>query len=58
MGVFPSFLMNTTYIPGTLKGQERVSDPLALELQMAMSCHVCAGNRFRSSIRAASALNY
>ena len=32
-----------TYMPGTYKGQKRLWNPLELELQMAVSCHVGAG---------------
>jgi hypothetical protein len=32
-------------MPGALGGQERVSDPLKLELQMVVSWQVCAGKQ-------------
>lgn len=36
-------------MPGAQGGQKRVSDPLGLESQMALSSHVGAGNETRSS---------
>lgn len=32
--------MYTTCMPGVLEGQQRTSDPLGLELQMVVNCHV------------------
>ena len=34
-------------VPGTHKDQKRASDPLKLELGMAVSHHVSSGNRIR-----------
>lgn len=31
-------------MPGAFRGQKRVSDPLRLELQMVVSCHMDSGN--------------
>lgn len=31
-------------VPGAHRGQAKVSDPLGVELQMFLSCHVGAGN--------------
>jgi hypothetical protein len=39
----------TTCASGPLGGQKRVLDPLKLELQTVVSCHVGAGTEFRSS---------
>lgn len=36
---------------------ERTPDPLELELQMVVNCHVVPGTQARSSTRADSALN-
>ena len=33
-----------TWVPGARGGQEKVVDPLELELQVAVSCHVCEPN--------------
>lgn len=41
-----------------LGGQDRVLDALDLELQMAVTCHVGAGDQTRSSVRTASAVNH
>lgn len=38
-------------------GQKRSLDPLELELQMIVTCHVCAGSQTESPERAASVLN-
>ena len=46
------------YMSGSHGGQKRALDPLRLELQMVVSCHVDAGNKLRPSGRAASALNH
>jgi hypothetical protein len=40
-------------VPGTLRGQQRVSDPLEMELQMVVSHYEGAA----SSVRASSVLN-
>lgn len=37
-------ICGTTFIPGALGIQKRVSDPLELEFQEAGSCQVGAGN--------------
>ena len=36
-------LMCMSVLPGDPRGQKRASDPLELELQMVMSCHVSTG---------------
>ena len=40
VSIFPAFI----YVPDSCKAQKRALDPLALELQMVMSCHVGARN--------------
>ena len=45
-------------VPGAYGGQKKASDPLALELQLALSNHVGAEIEPGSSERAASALNH
>lgn len=35
----------TMYMPGALRGQKKVLDPLKLKLQMVMSQYVGAGNQ-------------
>lgn len=37
--------LSTTCVPSTQECQKRPSDPLELELQMDLSCHVAAGSR-------------
>jgi hypothetical protein len=32
-------------MPGACGGQKRASDPLELELQMVVNCHVSSGNQ-------------
>lgn len=32
----------TMYVPGAHRGQKRVLDPLATELEMVVNCHVSA----------------
>lgn len=34
-----------TCMPGSFEGQKKASDPLGLELQNFVNCHVGAGNR-------------
>jgi hypothetical protein len=34
----------TIHMPGACRGQERVSAPLELVLQVVMNCHVGTGN--------------
>lgn len=46
------------YIPGALRGQKRVSDPLRLGLQKVVTIMWVSGNKPRSSGRTAIALNY
>lgn len=42
-------------MPAVLKGQEKVLDPLELELRMVMSQYVGAGNQNLVPLRAANA---
>ena len=45
MGVLPACMsMHYVHIPGALRGQKRVLDPLRLELQLVVSLCVLAGN--------------
>jgi hypothetical protein len=44
-------------MPGVCRGQKRVSNSLQLELQIVVSHYTGAGNRTRSSEKAASTLN-
>jgi hypothetical protein len=37
--------MCTVYVPGTLRDQKKVSDPLKLKLQMVICQYVGAGNQ-------------
>lgn len=46
------------YIPGALRGQRRVSDPLRLGLQKVVTIMWVSGNKPRSSGRTAIVLNY
>lgn len=47
-----------TNIYSTPDARKRTSDPLELDLQEVVSCHMVAGNQSWSSVRAASALNH
>jgi hypothetical protein len=40
----------TMYMSSALGGQKCVSEPLELELQMAMHCHMASGNQTPSQI--------
>lgn len=53
----PTVCMCAVYVLSTHRGQKRVSDPLELDLQMAVSHYVGAGNWTHSSVRATSVLN-
>lgn len=44
MNSLPMVRVCTTYIPGALGGQKKVSDPLKLGLQEVVSCHLSTGN--------------
>lgn len=45
MSVFSSICLCTMHVPGDCRGQDGMSEPLELELQMVMHCHVGAGNQ-------------
>lgn len=45
MSNLPTCMYVKPCIPGACGGQKRVSDPTKLELQIALSCHVAAGNK-------------
>jgi hypothetical protein len=47
----------TVCVPGAHGSQRRVSDPLELELQFVVSCHVVLGIKPRSSEKVVSSLN-
>lgn len=55
-GYLPVYVCNVC-VHGTRGGQKRALDPLELELQMVIICHVGAGNQTRSSCPAANAPN-
>lgn len=43
--IFISCECFATCMPGAYGGEKRASDPLGLELERVISCHVGAGNR-------------
>jgi hypothetical protein len=50
--------MSCMHVPGALRGQNKVSDPLKLELESIMWHNVCARNYPGSSVRTASATRH
>ena len=60
MGVLPAYMSvhHTTYMSGACGCQKKVSDPLKLELQMVVSCHVSTGNLTSSSGKAINTPNH
>lgn len=44
IGVLPARMSVHTCVPGAGKAQERMSDPLDLDVQIVVSCCVSAGN--------------
>lgn len=57
-GSFVCTYVCTMCMPGTYGCQKRASDSLELPLQMAVSCHVGAGNCTPCSARATSTVNH
>lgn len=53
-----SVCVHTVWVSGTHRGQKKVSDALKAELQVAVCCHIGAGNLNWSSARAVSVLNH
>lgn len=49
--------MSTKCVPGTHRGQKRISDNLKLVLHTAMSLYMGAGNQTADLLRAANALS-
>lgn len=45
------FCLCTIHVPGACGGQKGISDPLGLELEMVVGCHVGTGNQTKSSLK-------
>lgn len=57
MGLLPTVCMCSVVMPNALQGQKRWMDPLQLEIQIVVGCHVVLGIRFRSYKRVESTFN-